>query len=41
MAKHKLAEAAPTEPLPRMKTKAYEHELRRLHGELVAMQEWF
>jgi len=40
MAKHKLAEAAPTEPLPRMKTKAYEHELRRLHGELVAMQEW-
>ena len=24
----------------RMKRKAYEHELRRLHGELVAMQEW-
>ena len=23
-----------------MKRKAYEHELRRLHGELVAMQEW-
>jgi polyphosphate kinase len=29
-----------TEPRPRMKTKEYEHELRRLHGELVAMQEW-
>src|SRR4029453_6744257 len=25
---------------PRMKNKEYEHELRRLHGELVAMQEW-
>ena len=25
---------------PRMKTKAYEKELRRLHGELVALQEW-
>jgi polyphosphate kinase len=25
---------------PRMKTKDYERELRRLHGELVAMQEW-
>ena len=24
----------------RMKRKDYEHELRRLHGELVAMQEW-
>jgi polyphosphate kinase 2 len=24
----------------RMKRKQYEHELRRLHGELVAMQEW-
>ncbi len=24
----------------RMKRKEYEHELRRLHGELVAMQEW-
>jgi polyphosphate kinase 2 len=24
----------------RMKEKAYRHELRRLHGELVAMQEW-
>ena len=28
------------EPRPRMKNKEYEHELRRLHGELVAMQEW-
>ncbi len=27
-------------PLPKMKNKEYEHELRRLHGELVAMQEW-
>jgi polyphosphate kinase len=25
---------------PEMKAKEYEHELRRLHGELVAMQEW-
>jgi polyphosphate kinase len=27
-------------PQPRMKEKEYQHELRRLHGELVAMQEW-
>ena len=27
-------------PLPKMKTKPYEQEMRRLHGELVAMQEW-
>jgi polyphosphate kinase 2 len=27
-------------PKPRMKRKEYEHELRRLHGELVALQEW-
>jgi polyphosphate kinase 2 len=27
-------------PKPRMKEKEYQHELRRLHGELVAMQEW-
>jgi polyphosphate kinase 2 len=27
-------------PPPKMKKKEYEHELRRLHGELVAMQEW-
>ncbi len=31
---------APQEPAPKLKTKAYERELRRLHGELVAMQEW-
>jgi len=30
----------PTTPRPRMKEKEYQHELRRLHGELVAMQEW-
>jgi len=28
------------EPQPKMKTKEYEREMRRLHGELVAMQEW-
>jgi len=28
------------EPPARMKTKDYDRELRRLHGELVAMQEW-
>ena len=33
------ASASP-EPQPKMKTKAYEGEMRRLHGELVAMQEW-
>jgi len=27
-------------PPAKMKNKAYEHELRALHGELVAMQEW-
>jgi polyphosphate kinase 2 len=27
-------------PLPKMKRKPYEQEMRRLHGELVAMQEW-
>jgi len=27
-------------PKPRMKRKEYEHELRPLHGELVALQEW-
>jgi polyphosphate kinase len=30
----------PAEPLPPMKNKPYLKELRRLHGELVAMQEW-
>jgi polyphosphate kinase len=36
--------AAPTDteagPPPKMKRKEYEKEMRRLHGELVAMQEW-
>jgi len=27
-------------PLPKLKRKPYEQEMRRLHGELVAMQEW-
>src|SRR5687768_18064163 len=27
-------------PPPKLKRKAYEREMRRLHGELVAMQEW-
>ncbi len=36
------AESAATqaEPSAKMKTKDYEGEMRRLHGELVAMQEW-
>jgi polyphosphate kinase 2 len=29
-----------TGPLPKMKRKAYEREMRILHGELVALQEW-
>jgi len=33
-------DAAGAVPRPKMKNKEYEHELRRLHGELVAMQEW-
>ena len=28
------------DPPPKLKRKTYERELRRLHGELVAMQEW-
>jgi polyphosphate kinase len=31
---------ADADPPPKMKRKVYERELRRLHGELVAMQEW-
>jgi polyphosphate kinase 2 len=31
---------ASTGPAPKMKTKEYEREMARLHGELVAMQEW-
>jgi polyphosphate kinase 2 len=30
----------PSAPAGKMKEKEYQHELRRLHGELVAMQEW-
>jgi polyphosphate kinase 2 len=44
---HRDATAASTpsreagaDPLPKLKRKAYEREMRRLHGELVAMQEW-
>jgi polyphosphate kinase 2 len=33
-------DAAAGLPQPKMKEKEYQHELRRLHGELVAMQEW-
>ncbi len=32
--------AAMSPPLPRMKQKQYQHELRQLHAELVAVQEW-
>ena len=35
-----LAASAPPEPGALMKTKDYEREMRRLHGELVALQEW-
>jgi polyphosphate kinase 2 len=32
--------AAPSDPEAPMKTKPYEREMKKLHGELVAMQEW-
>ncbi len=32
--------ATPKEEAPRLKRKEYDRELRRLHGELVALQEW-
>ena len=35
-----VTDEAPTGPPPKMKTKAYEAELERLQGELVALQEW-
>jgi len=35
-----VAEDEPAVPPPKMKEKPYQAELRRLHGELVAMQEW-
>ena len=31
---------AAADPPPKLKRKDYEREMRRLHGELVAMQEW-
>ena len=34
------AAAPPAEPAAKLSTKEYEREMRRLHGELVAMQEW-
>ena len=39
---HGTTRAAVTEvePRPRMSVKEYEREMRRLHGELVALQEW-
>ena len=39
---HAEVQASPAgaDPPPKMKRKAYEREMRRLHGELVAMQEW-
>jgi polyphosphate kinase 2 len=40
VAKASAKKAVVPESLPPMKNKEYEHELRRLHGELVAMQEW-
>ena len=39
-AKGQRAEGAGAEPAPKMKRKEYEAELRKLHAELVAMQEW-
>jgi polyphosphate kinase len=39
MSKADKKKTDPGEP-PRMKEKEYQRELRRLHGELVAMQEW-
>ena len=35
-----VAAAAPAEPGSKMGRKAYEAEMRQIHGELVAMQEW-
>ena len=38
---HRLASGeAAADPPPKLKRKEYEREMRRLHGELVAMQEW-
>jgi polyphosphate kinase 2 len=39
-APHSEPEAQSDQPPPEMKRKPYEHEMRLLHGELVAVQEW-
>ena len=39
-ATHRPTNATVAKPRPKMKNKEYQPELRRLHGELVAMQEW-
>ena len=39
-AAHPTQEQAETGTPPKMKRKEYEREMRRLHGELVALQEW-
>jgi polyphosphate kinase 2 len=38
--KHKASDDPAAGPPPKLKRKPYEREMRRLHGELVAMQEW-
>jgi polyphosphate kinase len=35
-----MAKKAGAGPMPKMKRKAYEREMRVLHGELVTLQEW-
>jgi polyphosphate kinase 2 len=35
-----MAKRKPADPPPKLKRKVYDREMRRLHGELVAMQEW-
>jgi polyphosphate kinase 2 len=38
--KHKAPDDPGADPAAKMKRKPYEREMRRLHGELVALQEW-
>ena len=38
--KERAGTSPPKMPAPKMKEKEYQRELRRLHGELVALQEW-
>ena len=40
MAKRNKRQHEHADPPPKLKRKDYEREMRRLHGELVAMQEW-